>query len=109
MHLFQKAWIAVLVLHTPLAAVTALAIGHLGCLQRLLRPFPGGPGLPFDPVDLFQFDLPGQVEIADGRLPPSFLDPLEIDTDGGLLDPDPLADLHLRQALQVKVGHLLTP
>ena len=90
----------------PRFALARLVV-DVGRLGRLLGPFPGGPRLALDPIELLEFDLPGEVEIPDHRLPPLLADPLQVGTHRGLRVAQVLGDLGLGPALDVEVGHLL--
>jgi hypothetical protein len=55
-------------------------------LRGLLRPLPGFPGFPLNVVELFQLQIAGSIEVANGRFPPSSADGPQVLADRGLLD-----------------------
>jgi len=64
--LIQEPGIAVLILQMLAGLLAGAFSGDHGRLGRFLGTLPGGPRFPFDPLQLEQFHLAGQVEVPYG-------------------------------------------
>jgi hypothetical protein len=99
--LVQETRIANLVAHGLLGPRAGAFIIDRGRLRWFLRSLPGVPGLPFQKIDLLQFQFAGLVEVADTRFPPLLANLFQVIRDRRLADPEMLGDLGLRPVLQV--------
>lgn len=104
--LFEKPWIAVLMLEAGLFACAAFAFGQRSRLDGALRPLPGGPGFGFDEGQLLELLPAGLVEIANRRLAPLLPDRTEIAGHRGLRHAQQGADRFLRQSFEGALRHL---
>jgi hypothetical protein len=69
-YLLEESGVTVLILHLTTGFALVGFVGGGGRLQRFLGPFPGGPGLSLNAVDLLQLDLARFIKISDGGLSP---------------------------------------
>lgn len=105
--LFQEPGIAIAVRQALAALRPGRGPRKDSRLLGLLRPFPGGPGLAFNEVQLLELDSAGFVEVTEGGVLPLFADGRQVPGDCALRHVQMLRDPGLRPTLEGEFGHLL--